>query len=60
MGLLETGTFTPSPEEPALLATGIGWTGERPNSFSNSRIENEVADEGDDNALAICLLTLLR
>ena len=47
MGLLETGTLTPSPEEPALSATGIGWTGERPNSFSNSRNKDEVAYEGE-------------
>ena len=61
MGLLETEAFTPSPDEPALSATGIGVTGEpalsatgtigsgeRPNAASNSRIKDVVADEGEE------------
>jgi len=61
MGLLETGTSTPSPEEPALSATGIGvigepalsiagiaWSRERLYSASISRIKDVVANEGDE------------
>ena len=62
MGLAGTGTFTPSEEEPALPATGIGETGGSANCgvlggdsncASNSRIKDEDADEGEENVLAI-------